>query len=479
MTAPLPDLLACFAQGERSLPLPATLLLESADGVSLPLIAETVLRLLPRKRLVLRAIWNGRPVALKLFARAAHGDRHVQRERAGLQAIRAAGIGAPAILGECRTPDGTFVGLLYEWLADAPELGRLWPTFDVALKQHWLARLVETLARLHGHGAWQADIHLGNFLVGGSAPAAPLWLLDFGTVQTGPSPLARDRSLQNLAALAAQLPGADRDLIDVPAYLQARGWAADGAALDRYRRALNAAWRGRWHDYLDKSLRDCSLTAYQQNFHGVVAMRRAAQDDALIQLVADPEAALPDGALLKAGNTATVARVGDWVVKRYNIKNWRHALGRCWRPTRAEHSWRFAHRLEIAAIRTPKPLALIERRWGWLRGRAWLVCEAVAGDNLLHLGERGALPAPVLKSLRELLRGLQRERLSHGDFKATNFLVSGDEVVLIDLDAMQQHCFAASFRRAFARDLRRLQRNWAEGTPARVQIDALVTELSS
>lgn len=64
--------------------------------------------------------------------------------------------------------------------------------------------------------------------------------------------------------------------------------------------------------------------------------------------------------------------------------------------------------------------------------------------------------------LVRLLHRLQEQRISHGDLKASNFLIQGDDVLLIDLDAMRQHHSAAAFRKAWRRDLQRFRRNWDE-----------------
>jgi hypothetical protein len=62
----------------------------------------------------------------------------------------------------------------------------------------------------------------------------------------------------------------------------------------------------------------------------------------------------------------------------------------------------------------------------------------------------------------ELLRLLAGALTSHGDFKATNFVLSDDKLFILDLDAMREHRFKWRFRRAFKRDLERLMQNWAD-----------------
>ncbi|MET0379353.1 MAG: hypothetical protein ABW049_10225, partial [Spongiibacteraceae bacterium] len=369
-----------FARGERELAVPAAISVRRQGGPD-SVQALAVLRLLPRKRLVLRAELGDRTVAIKWFAADAHGRRHLQRERVGLAAVQAAKLPAPEILEEISTPDGTYKGLVYAWVDAAPELAQLWPTFSEPEKRHWLRELLGALGRLHGAGGCQTDIHLGNFLLRDDT----LWLLDLGTVTAQSTPLDQRASLTNIAALAAQLAPADRYLMDelLIDYLRQRGWNDSVAARRIYRSALAKAWRVRYRDYLQKSRRDCSLTIFARDFFRVCAARRSQWGAGLEHFCSDPEAMLAGSQVqvLKAGNTATVVRTviddAAVVIKRYNIKSWRHALSRCWRPTRAAHSWQFAHLLEIAGIRSPQPVALVERRWGWLRGRAYFVCAAV------------------------------------------------------------------------------------------------------
>ena len=67
-------------------------------------------------------------------------------------------------------------------------------------------------------------------------------------------------------------------------------------------------------------------------------------------LLDDPDTYIKTGTILKDGNSATVAKITidsqTLVIKRYNIKNLRHALRRCLRPSRTMVSWTNAHRQE-------------------------------------------------------------------------------------------------------------------------------------
>jgi hypothetical protein len=156
------------------------------------------------------------------------------------------------------------------------------------------------------------------------------------------------------------------------------------------------------------------------------------------------------------------------VIKRYNIKGFAHWLKRFWRPSRAWHSWREGNRLAFLGIATPKPLALLEKRFLWLRSRAYLVTEYLPGPDIIErfapYVESGEAPEAELLALDHLFAELIGERISHGDFKGHNLFWQDDRWALIDLDSMCQHASLSSFAPAYARDRARFMRNWPESS---------------
>jgi tRNA A-37 threonylcarbamoyl transferase component Bud32 len=154
------------------------------------------------------------------------------------------------------------------------------------------------------------------------------------------------------------------------------------------------------------------------------------------------------------------------VVKRYNIKNTWHGLRRCPRSSRAWNSWRNAHRLTLLGISTPKPIALLEKRWGPFRSKAYFITEYVDGIDVYHLlhSDKGKeiQHRDLVKQFGELLQQFANAFISHGDFKATNFIFSAGKLIVTDLDAMHEHRFAMKFRREFRRDCKRLMKNWTD-----------------
>ncbi len=287
--------------------------------------------------------------------------------------------------------------------------------------------------------------------------------------------------MDNLALLFAQLPPAacssmQADLL--AAYRKGNpDLVVDAARLDA---SIVRAREARLADYLDKCLRDCSLFKSAKRVDRFFSLARD-EADFLAPLIADPDAWIEQGVALKRGRSATLALVElngrKLVIKRYNIKSTSHALSRAWRPSRAWHSWIEAHRLHFLGIATPRPLALIEQRLGPLRGRAWLVTEYCDGPNLqtrlAEHAESGA-PAKVKEAVRALFARFAAERISHGDLKATNFLCCGNELCVLDLDAMHRHDSEAAWRKAWQKDRARFLRNWPEGSVLQREMDSLL-----
>ncbi|MCL2523449.1 MAG: hypothetical protein FWF20_07375 [Betaproteobacteria bacterium] len=430
-------------QAGRQPALPFALML--ADGSRLEF--TRLLRLLPGKRLAGLALWNGQPVFAKLFI-GADAPRHGERERAGLAALAAARLPTPAVLFAGKVGEVGYL-VLSAWLDGAATLNE--QALSPRDPEPLLPALV-LLGRLHAAELVQHDAHLDNFL----RHDGRLLLIDGDGVR----PLNTEGDcLANLAHLLAQLiPAWDRQRDRL---LQAYGHPVDVGALAA---AVALARQRRLNHFLAKTVRDCSQFAVYKNFRRFTAVLRE-EVPALQTLLQDPDTAMATGKLLKDGGTCTVAAVDiggrTLVVKRYNLKHWRHALSRLWRPSRAWHSWQAAHRLAYCGIATPKPLAMSEERIGPLRRRAFLITEHCPGANLLSLLDPAQEPESAMQAaLRELFATLYELRISHGDLKATNLLWHDGQIVLIDLDALTQHRSEKAFARLWRRDRARFVRNW-------------------
>ncbi|PTQ71040.1 lipopolysaccharide kinase InaA family protein [Pseudomonas sp. GV071] len=427
----------------------------------------TLLRVLPGQRYVGVAQWQGRQVLAKLLV-GGKAERHFNRESKGVHLLAEQGLLTPALLAEGYTA-GEGGWLLFEYLDGAQSLGDAWcaveheaPASDA--QQQVLAQALAAIAQLHSKGLWQADLHLDNLL----QHNGQLYLIDGGGVQAQVpgQALGRDEVLRNLGVFFAQLPANLEPFLEelLIHYLLANGEHA--LPLEKLLAEVAQVRRWRVRDYLKKAARECSLFSARIGAFGLRVVRREAEPR-LQTLLANPDAAIDAGHLYKTGGAATVARVevaGEpLVVKRYNVKNFAHWLKRFWRPSRAWHSWREGNRLLVLGIATPQPLAVIERRWCWLRRRAYLVTAYCGNEDLIARFSpylNSTPPDSELLALDHLFAALIRERISHGDFKGHNLFWYQNQWTLIDLDAMQQHRSQAGFAKAYGRDRARFLRNW-------------------
>lgn len=454
----------------RALPTPFQLVL-NATGDRGKLTCTEILRNLPGKRLVCAGIWNRQqPVVVKIFLDASGAERHYQRELQGIEALKAAQIPTPALFFQGTLADGLAPMLLFQKMEGFQTLAECIATVASTLDRLETMRpVVASIARLHAAGLRQRDIHPDNFLLS----VNDVMIIDGDDIEPPfNGPLPRDESMSNLALFFAQFyPEFDQTVpLLLDTYSNCRGWPLDWEIPETITQEIRR-WRDwRQKKYLKKIQRSCTAFIAKKRWHRFMVCDRAWYRASMQQLMTDPDTLIETGTILKAGNTATVARITidsqSLVVKRYNIKNHSHALRRCLRPSRAMISWRNTHRLMFLGIRTPRPLAVIEERWGGLRKQAYFIMAHLPGETIDQV-IRAKINNPQalndnLDQLEALLRQLAAARISHGDFKATNFLVSSGRLYLVDLDGMQAHRSSSGFERAFRKDLLRLQQNWQD-----------------
>jgi len=451
--------------------LPLTISLADAAGPA-DLQMLSLLRVLPGQRYVGAGVWRGRPVLAKLLV-GSKAARHFQRELAGVKLLAEQGLTTPLLLAD-GLQDGEGGWLLFEFLEGAESLGDAWQQVESlpVLADEQTAVLAEALGaigQLHGKGLWQEDLHLDNLLRQGGQ----LYLIDGAgiCVETAGQPLSRHKVLENLGVFFAQLPKALEPFTEelLVHYLLSNSEHALPLEALQKQIAKVRAWRLR--DYLIKVGRECTLFSVQRGAFGLRAVRRE-EEAAMLPVLDQADALLDQGHLYKTGGAASVGKVEvagrTLVIKRYNIKGFAHWLKRFWRPSRAWHSWREGNRLAFLGIATPKPLAVLEKRFLWLRSRAYLVTEFLPGPDIIErfapYVESGAAPESELQALDQLFARLIAERISHGDFKGHNLFWQEGRWALIDLDSMCQHGSVGSFAAAYARDRARFMRNWPESS---------------
>ncbi|KIQ57938.1 lipopolysaccharide kinase InaA family protein [Pseudomonas fluorescens] len=458
--------------------LPLSLELADAAGPA-QLQLLSLLRVLPGQRYVGAGIWRGRPVLAKLLV-GSKAPRHFQRELQGVRLLAGQGLTTPLLLAD-GLKDGEGGWLLFELLEGAESLGDAWKQVEplplLADEQATvLAEALGAIAQLHGKGLWQEDLHLDNLLRHGGQ----LYLIDGAGIraETPGQPLSRQKVLENLGVFFAQLPKSLEPFTEELLVHYLLGNAEHALPMEALQKQIDKVQAWRLKDFLDKVGRECSLFSVQRGPFGLRAIRRD-EEAAMLPVLERADALLDQGHLYKTGGAASVGRVEvdgrALVIKRYNIKNFAHWLKRFWRPSRAWHSWREGHRLAFLGIATPKPLALLEKRFLWLRRGAYLVTEHLSGPDIIErlapYIDNGDAPEPELLALDQLFASLIRERISHGDLKGHNLFWQHDRWALIDLDSMCQHRTHASFAQAYARDRARFMRNWPQDSALHRLID--------
>jgi tRNA A-37 threonylcarbamoyl transferase component Bud32 len=161
---------------------------------------------------------------LKVFGHPWKARLHARRERRGFQRLGQLGIAAPAVLLHGRTEDGRWA-VVTEKIEGAMTLLEARKAAHEARQRKVLLDLAgRELARLHGVGVLQEDLHPGNFLVRNDRLVA----LDPGQIRFLGRPVGRTASIRQLAQLARILvPGDQADAIETvrAGYVAARRWS--------------------------------------------------------------------------------------------------------------------------------------------------------------------------------------------------------------------------------------------------------------
>lgn len=426
----------------RQIPVPFSLRLP--DGTAL--LCESLLRVMPGKRLVVSARLGQQRVLAKLF----FAGKSFATECTGYPLLHATGVPTPALLATHTLDQGGVC--LYDLISDATPLDTLWPTLDLPGKQQQMQTLLALLARCYQAGIYQDDLHLGNFLFSQDC----LYALDPASCQSFASTATRH---DNLALLLAQMP-----LHDWPWIAQQIVSAFPDMDDGHLHATADALWQRRKKQYLEKIARDCTDVADLSHGNRHILCHRHYLSPAMHAALDDPARLLAHGQLLKAGNSATVFAADidgkRYVLKRYRNKDLWRTLRRLWRTSRAARCWYFSHALAFAGIDTPRAVALVEVRKHGAIAEAWFITEAVEGKDLLTLWQQQSPDAQALACIHNLFGLLKKTGIEHGDMKATNILAADGKYYLIDLDGAREVSGKKARDKAHRHDVERFLRNW-------------------
>lgn len=433
------------------------------------LTCEKVLRILPKKRIIILGDWRNQRVVAKLFF-SRRAEQHMRREIKGARFLNLAKIPSPSIILYGQTSVSAIYFVIYRYVEHAANIQDIWINKqDPMLLKKTLLAMQDILIRQHQNGLYYSDLHPHNFIIGHDR----VYLIDPAEVQCVNFKLALsvEKSLQNLVVFYSQLAPKFQSII-IEAFRQyslERGWKI---TQDLEKHMLKLLYRRRClrlHDYVKKSLSTCRSFVAKVGFSVRYACMRNEFTSELRRFFQSSDEVIQEENILKNGNTCTTFKTqlnGKWVVvKRYNIKNFWHLLKvSCRNKSRALRSWENANALELLCVPSPKPIAYFEKRvMGIFLNKAYYIFEYVEGELLAQYlpevhDEQEA--ASIVRQLNDLLQVFTCMRIIHGDMKATNFVYHHGRVYVLDLDAMSFCQSEKQFAKKHQKDIDRLLKNW-------------------
>jgi tRNA A-37 threonylcarbamoyl transferase component Bud32 len=432
------------------------------DGPSLKNLS--IVRHLPDRRLVCRGKWGDDNVYVKLFF-GKNYHRYAQRDEAGVRYLTVANVLTPRLLYRGDLPNGKGAVLIFQEIVNAENAEILWKQLNSGARLKLAKQLVKTIAQHHQANLLQTDLHLKNFLIEGGN----IYTLDGDGIRKYTN-LTQQQVLKNLSVLFSKFDVLDMqnwfaDLLQT--YSEVRDLQTTDAAM--IKKMVKSHRQKTTSDYADKKVfRQCT----DVNVITAQGLFIAASSDVNLNLPKDVtalDALIQPHNLIKNGNTCTVALAEiankKIVIKRYNIKNFWHGIGRAFRPSRAAASWANAYRLNILGIVTAKPVAVYEQRTFGLRGKAYFLTEYLDLPDVAEYfaqTQNKTKRAEAVKNIVTLFYKLYLLQISHGDMKATNIKMQDTQPVLIDLDSMRQ--YRKTNLTAHVRDLQRFMQNWKDNT---------------
>ena len=457
----------------------------SKDQQQIDLRIESILRIVPGKRIVGLSQWQNRQVIVKLFYQSGYWKRNLLADINGVNLLSHSRIPTPKILHQTTLKDNQGAVLLIEYLDEGTSLMSLLDeaTAD-ADRRKLLEMAIESIANCHKAGILQEDIHLDNFMFS----KGHVYLLDGGGIKEARNGIKPETKLANLAMFFAQFPVTMDHNIEglLRHYLEQGADVAAGLVAD-FDLRLKKARIHRLARYERKLFRSTTANCCVQTSTKFMVYDRNMHSHEFGLFVKNPDSFIERGKILKNGNSATVAEVSIagrvYVLKRYNIKKFAHGLRSLFKSGRAYNSWRNALVLEMLGVATPHPYVFMEHRVLWIfRRRSYFLCERIEADHLTtDFASEAAdniAPDELLAAFQQLLEIMHDYKISHGDMKASNFIYTSKLLYVLDLDSMQRHKTALRFRNRFAKDLARFRKNCI-GTGLEAPVEQLIEKMEA
>ncbi len=429
------------------------------------LTCTKLLRYIPGKRRVYSAQLDDKEVIAKIYETKFRAKLRLLDEWSKIDRLAQRGLNSPELHFYGRTEQGKWA-IVVECIKNSATALELYHKAESAQKKlEVLLPLFGELARLNEAGIFQEDLHLGNFLVGGDK----VFCLDTATMKFEPHPVGKVQSLRQLAILSWYVPQEKRNelaqLLDK--YADVRGWKFNPYDRETVENHMHKHIDREIGRQLKKTLRTSGRQIRFKKDSFVAVFNRTLYENLDVKsFLSRIDALMETGQVLKRRNTSFLVRISikgkDIVIKRYNHKGLWHSIRQSFRTSRAKRSWLHGHRLAMLGVNTPKPLAYIEKHIGPILWTSYILTEYVQGPNLDEVLTNPDTPderrQDVRRQIHELMTTMHKNRITHGDFKRTNFVITEHKTYITDLDAMKVHVCGLLLRRGRLKDISRLER---------------------
>lgn len=177
----------------------------------------------------------------------------------------------------------------------------------------------------------------------------------------------------------------------------------------------------------------------------------------LSRLLKNPNMFLEDsGSWIKNNKkrTVAIAEVGTskFFIKRYNIQNFWDYVSKCpFRSSKAFRSFYYSTQFEAKQISTPQPIALFEKRFGFLWTTTYIIYEWMDGITLHEALKTSLLEEhekiDIFLQLRCHFKTMYHNKWVHRDLTLQNLFIMEGKLYLLDLDDLHSYAFNNIFFR--------------------------------
>ncbi len=154
-----------------------------------------------------------------------------------------------------------------------------------------------------------------------------------------------------------------------------------------------------------------------------------------------------------AKRTVSIIQKGQSIffVKRYNSKSFFDYCSKCpFRSSKAFRSFYYAYFFKQKKLPTPEPIAIVEKRIGFLWTTCYLISKKIEGQSLeeLTLETLSGSQSKLIKTqLHHLLNQLYDNKWLHRDLTLGNIFLCKDKLFFLDLDDVHSYAFNNHFFR--------------------------------